>query len=192
MTMAGIILAIIAIIVVGFVGIISFVIGKSAQKKIHQKDLDSATGSAKGILADAKKKAETVVKEATLSAQEKNHRYRSSVEKELKNRRSEIQKQEDRLLQREEALDRKDSAFERRENSLNRKEQKINREQQNLVTQQEEANSLIEKRQAEVEKVAALTQEEARDLILKETSETLAEEKARMVKESYYQAQTDH
>ncbi len=95
------------------------------------------------------------------------------------------------MLQREEALDRKDTAFERRESSLNRKEQKINREQQNLVTQQEEANSLIAKRQAEVEKVAALTQEEARDLILKETSEKLADEKARMVKESYYQAQTE-
>ncbi|MBU9788103.1 ribonuclease Y [Lentilactobacillus sp. IMAU92037] len=191
MSMAGIILAIIAIIVVGFVGIISFVIGKSTQKKIQEKDLDAANGSAKNILVEAKKKAETVVKEATLSAQEKNHRYRSSVEKELKNRRAEIQKQEDRLLQREEALDRKDSAFERRESTLNRKEQKINREQQNLTTQQEEANSLIQKRQAEVEKVAAFTQEEARNLIIQETSEQLADEKARMVKESYYQAQSE-
>ncbi len=73
MSMAGIILAIIAIIVVGFVGIISFVIGKSTQKKIQEKDLDAANGSAKNILVEAKKKAETVVKEATLSAQEKNH-----------------------------------------------------------------------------------------------------------------------
>ncbi len=39
MTMAGIILAIIAIIVVGFVGIISFVIGKSAQKRSIKKIL---------------------------------------------------------------------------------------------------------------------------------------------------------
>ncbi|GAF35217.1 hydrolase [Lentilactobacillus farraginis DSM 18382 = JCM 14108] len=191
MSMAQIILAIIAIIVVGFVGFLSFLIGKSAQKKIQETKLEGAKGSAKSILAEAKKKAETVVKEATLSAQEKNHRYRSKIEKELKQRRAEIQKQEDRLLQREEALDRKDSTFERRENSLNRKEQKINREQQNLVTQQEKANSLIEARQAEVQRVAGLTQEEARNEILRETSDQLAEEKAKMVKESYYQAQAE-
>ncbi|MFT8767649.1 MAG: ribonuclease Y [Lentilactobacillus hilgardii] len=191
MSMAGIILAIIAIIVVGFVGILSFLIGKSAQKKIQKAKLEDAKGSVKSILADANKQAETVIKEATLSAQEKNHRYRSKIEKELKQRRAEIQKQEDRLLQREEALDRKDSTFERRENRLNRKEQKINHEQQNLVTQQEKANSLIEARQTEVERVAGLTQDEARNVILKETSDQLAEEKARMVKESYYQAQSE-
>ncbi|EHL95602.1 YmdA/YtgF family protein [Lentilactobacillus parafarraginis F0439] len=191
MSMAGVILAIIAIIVVGFVGFFSYLIGKSTQKKIQTAKLETAKGSATSILAEAKKKAETLVKESTLAAQEKNHRYRSKIEKELKQRRVEIQKQEDRLLQREEALDRKDSTFERRENSLNRKEQKINREQQNLESQQEKANSLIAKRQAEVERVAGFTQDEARDQILKETGDQLAEEKARMVKESYYQAQAE-
>ncbi len=186
--MAIIVLAIIAIIVVGF---ISFTIGKSAQKKTQEKEIDVASGTAKGILSEAKKKAETVVKEAKLTAQEKNHQYRSSVEKEMKGRRAEIQKQEDRLLQREEALDKKDNAFQQRESTLNRKEQKLNREQQNLVKQQEEANSLIEKRQAEVEKVADLTQDEARNVILKETSDSLADEKAKMVKESYNQAQAE-
>ena len=174
MSMAGVILAIIAIIVVGFVGFFSYLIGKSTQKKIQTAKLETAKGSATSILAEAKKKAETLVKESTLAAQEKNHRYRSKIEKELKQRRVEIQKQEDRLLQREEALDRKDSTFERRENSLNRKEQKINREQQNLESQQEKANSLIAKRQAEVERVAGFTQDEARDQILKETGDQLA------------------
>ncbi|GAY73751.1 hydrolase [Lentilactobacillus kosonis] len=69
------------------------------------------------------------------------------------------------MLQREEALDRKDNSFEKRENSLNRKEQKINKEQQRLLLQQKEANSLIEARQSEIERVAGLSSDQARDMI---------------------------
>ena len=188
MNMTGIILAIIAILVAGIVGIISFIFGKTTQKKIQLREEQSTKSSASEIIADAKKKADTLIKESKLTAQEDNHRYRSTVENELKKRRSEIQKQEDRLLQREEALDRKDSSFEKRENSLNRKEQRINKEQQSLVSQQKEANSLIEKRQSEIERVAGLSNDEAREMILKETDAKLTDEKARMVKESYDQA----
>lgn len=188
MNLAGIILAIIAILVVGIVGLISFKLGQSTQKKNQLREEQATNSSANEIIADAKKQADTLIKEAKLTAQEDNHRYRSNVENELKKRRSEIQKQEDRLLQREEALDRKDNSFEKRENSLNRKEQKINKEQQRLLLQQKEANSLIEARQSEIERVAGLSSDQARDMILKETDAQLADEKARMVKENYDKA----
>ena len=47
-----------------------------------------------------KQDAATAKKEAILEAKEESHRYRESVEQELKQRRNEVQKQEDRLLQR--------------------------------------------------------------------------------------------
>ncbi|WP_283678617.1 ribonuclease Y [Lentilactobacillus sp. Marseille-Q4993] len=191
MNMAGIILAIIAIVAIVVVGTLSFIIGKISQRKIHEREVDSAKNSAAGIISEARKKAETLVKETNLTAQEETHKYRSGVEKELKQRRSEIQKQEDRLLQREEALDRKDASFEKRESSLNRKEHKLDQEQKVIQRQQTEVNSLIEKRQTEIERVAGLSQEEARQTILQETSEKLADERARMVKESYELARVE-
>ncbi|UDM31717.1 ribonuclease Y [Lentilactobacillus laojiaonis] len=184
MIMVELILAIIAIVV-------GFIIGRYLQTKTQEHTLNAAKETANSIIEDANKKAKDTVKEAMLTAQEDSHRYRSTVEKELKERRAEIQKQEDRLLQREESLDRKDSIFEQRENVLTKKEKKISQENQNLLKQQEKAESLIQKRQAEVERVAAFTQEEARKLVLDETSEELSDEKARMVKDSYYQAQVE-
>ncbi len=182
--MVTIILAIIAIV-------ISFVAGKAIQTKNFEAHIKSANDSAEGIIKEAQKQADNTVKEASLTAQEKAHEYRSEVEKELKQRRTEIQKQEARLLQREEALDKKDTAFQKRESSLSRKEQKLSRERQNIAKQQDNANTLIQERQAEIQRVAALTQEEARDLLLAETSKQLEDERAKMVKESYRQAQQD-
>lgn len=184
MEMVIIILAIIAIVV-------SFVAGKAVQTKTFERNINAAHDSAEGIINEANKKAQNTVKEASLAAKEEAHKYRSDVETELKQRRSEIQKQENRLAQREETLDNKDSAYQKRESSLNRKEQKLNREQQNLSKQQDSVNALIQERQEEIQRVAALSQEEARDLLLQETSEKLASERAKMVKQSYLQAQEE-
>ncbi|KRM59220.1 ribonuclease Y [Secundilactobacillus malefermentans] len=177
MTVSVIILAIIAIVV-------GIGIGYLIRKSIFEKRMVAAKNTAEGILADAKKKAETDTKEKLLEAKDESHRYRAEVESELKKRRAEVQKQEDRLLQREEALDRKDNAFEKRESSLSKRENKLTNEQQDLVKKQQQADSLIEKRQSAVEEVAALSRDEARDLIISETQASLAKEQAQMIKES--------
>ena len=72
-----IILAIIAIVV-------GAVIGYFVHKSIVERNLDAAHETAQGILADAKKQAETDTKEAR--SQRGRSRYRSDVEKDLKRR----------------------------------------------------------------------------------------------------------
>ncbi|NLR09782.1 MULTISPECIES: ribonuclease Y [Lactobacillaceae] len=177
MSVPIIILAIIAI-VVGVVG------GYYYRKSVYERKLDAAKFTAQGVLAEAKKQAETATKEALLEAKEDSHKYRAEVEQELKERRAEVQKQEDRLIQREETLDRKDNSLEKRENSLNRRDKKLSGEEQNLAKKQQQADSLIEKRQDAVEAVAALSQDDARHLIISEAKSALAGERAKMIKES--------
>ncbi len=135
-----------------------------------------------------KSRLRLITKETLLEAKEDSHRYRSEAEKDLKRQRNEIQKQEDRVLQREEALDRKDNAFQKREDALERKENKLSSEQQKVAKLQQQADSLIQKRQDAVEEAAALSQEEAQSLIINEAKETLASERAKMIKESTQQA----
>ncbi|MTV82990.1 ribonuclease Y [Secundilactobacillus folii] len=181
MSIPEIILAIIAIVV-------GVAIGYFVHKRIIENQLDAAHETAQGILADAKKQAETDTKEALLEAKDESHRYRSEVERDLKRQRGEVQKQEDRVLQREEALDRKDNAFQKREDVLERKENKLNSEQQKLTKLQQQADSLVEKRQAAVEEAAALSQEEAQSLIINEAKQALSSERAKMIKESNQKA----
>lgn len=177
MNVFGIILAVIAIVV-------GYGIGYYVRKNVHEKELDVARNTAEGIISEAKRAAETHKKEKVLEAKEESHRYRAEVETELKQRRNEVQKQEDRLLQREETLDHKENTFEKREDALGKKEDKIANEQKRVEQQQQSAASLITQRQAELERVAALSQEQARDQILTQTREQLTHERAVLIKEN--------
>lgn len=181
MVIVTIILVLIAIIA-GLYG------GLAIAKKRQERDIDNAKTSATAILEKANQDAKTAKKEALLEAREESHKYRTDVESELKDRRGEVQKQEDRLLQREEALDRKDNTFEKREAQLTRKEDKLTSDRDVLDQRQQEAADLIDKRQQEVERVAALSQDDARDLIIKETTDQLAHERAVLIKESEAEA----
>ncbi|WP_105957178.1 ribonuclease Y [Apilactobacillus quenuiae] len=179
-----IILVIIAVVLGTFIGMF-------LHKNIVEKKLAIAHKSAKDILDNAERQAKTSSKEKILEAKEKSNQYRSNIEKEIKQRRLEVQRQENRLIQREDALDRKDDAFDKREDSLNKRDEKLNANQKKLEQRQQEANNLVEQRQTELEKISALSQDEAKGLIIKETSDKLADERAKMVKDSYNEAQKE-
>lgn len=126
-----------------------------------------------------------------LEAKDENHRYRTEIESELKERRSDILKQENRLVQREENLDRKDDGLEKRERTLEAKEEKLSSRQQLIDDQEQKVTALVEEQQLELERVAALSRDEAKDMIMKETEEDLSHELAVMVKESEQKAKEE-
>ncbi|WP_057876269.1 ribonuclease Y [Liquorilactobacillus aquaticus] len=177
----------IAVITLG----IGLALGKALQKNSYKKTLDAATQTAQGIVRNAKKEAVALKKEAILEAKDESHRYRGEIESELKERRSEIQKQENRLLQREENLDRKDSALEKREQGLVKKENRMETDQKELEKKHLEVNSLIKQQKTELERVASLTKEEAKNLIMDETKEALNHELAVMIKDKEVEAQAN-
>ncbi|WP_178197554.1 ribonuclease Y [Ligilactobacillus sp. Marseille-Q7487] len=173
---------VVAIVILALV--VGFALGVFYRKNGHEKELDVATQTAQGIIAQAKKEAEAQKKEAILEAKEESHHYRSEIESELKDRRLEVQKQENRLMQREENLDRKDSALEKRERLLDKKEAQMQADQTELDNKRTEVTTLVQQQQEKLEEIAALTSEQARELILKETKEQLNHEMAVMIKES--------
>ncbi|KRN89050.1 ribonuclease Y [Ligilactobacillus ceti] len=171
--------------------VVGFGLGVFMRKNTYEKSLDAATQTAEGIIESAKKEAETQKKEALLEAKDESHRYRSEIESELKDRRNEVQRQENRLLQREENLDRKDSQLNKRELSLENKETNLTHNQEALKQQQEEVAELIQKQADKLEEVAALTKEEAKELILEETKISLNRELGKMIKDSETEAKAN-
>ena len=136
-------------------------------------------------------KSETLKKETLLESKEENQKYRLEVESELKERRNEVKEQENRLLQREATLDRKDEALVKRENSLEDKEEKLDSRKQLIGEREEEITKLIEEQRVELERVASLSREEAKNIIMTETKEELTHEMAVMVKESEQRAKDE-
>ena len=169
--------------------IIGIIIGYAIHKVSVEKQLKAANQSAEQILSTAKQDAATAKKEAILEAKEESHRYRESVEQELKQRRNEVQKQEDRLLQRETSLDRKDDALEKREGAVGKREHQLEQQTNQLKVSQEKADSLIEQRQQELEKVAQLSHDEAKTQVLDQVKEELKTERAIMIRDSEQNAE---
>jgi len=171
--------------------VVGLIVGYLIRKATHEKELAGARNTATGILEEAKREAETMKKEAMLEAKDESHKYRTEIEAELKERRNEVLRQENRLLQREDNIDRKNDSLEKRERTLEANEAKLSSRQLHVDDLEKKAIELVKEQENELERVAALSREEARKLILQETENELSHEVAVMVKDSEQKAKEE-
>ena len=142
-------------IIIVVTALLFFFIGVTYRKKVAEREIQSAEAEATRIINEAIKGGENKKREMLVEAKEEIHKNRTEYEKEVKERRADLQKQERRLQQKEESLDKKMDAFERKEEDLHKRQAAV-------AATQEEVN-LIKKSQLEMlEKISALTQEEAK------------------------------
>lgn len=128
--------------------------------------------------AEAKlREAETKLRDANLLVREELQRERERLEQEYRERKEELLRWERRLSQREEQIDRRMNQIEQREQAIRQEEARI----QNLKREVEE---LHQKAQAEIERIAELTPEQARQIVLARVEEELQAEIARRIYEA--------
>ena len=87
---------VIAILAAAAAGTAAFFLGMTYRKNKAESEIGSAEQEAKRIVADAVKSAEAKKKEIVLEGKDELHRLRDESEKELNNRRKEIQHQKRR------------------------------------------------------------------------------------------------
>ncbi|MFX3674034.1 MAG: ribonuclease Y [Paenisporosarcina sp.] len=160
-------------------------------KNVNDSKVTGAKQSAVLIVDEAKREAEALKKEALLEAKDETHKLRSEAESDVRERRMELQKQENRYLQREENLDRKDDALNKREASLERKDDALTERQQHIEQMEGKVAELVVKQQTELERISALTREEAKGIILHQVENELATDIAVMTKESETRAKEE-
>ncbi|MGH9388743.1 MAG: Rnase Y domain-containing protein, partial [Vicinamibacteria bacterium] len=166
--MTAILGAVVGVIVGLAIGaLLGYAIRRSATRNQEQE----AEQAAAKILAEAEAKQ----KETLLSAKEEAIQLRAQAEQEARVRRDEILRLEQRVANREENLDRKLDAMERRETAFATKEQ----EQEAIRAQLDE---LRKQKIAEIERVSALTSQEARELRLRELEQEIRDEANRIVR----------
>lgn len=171
--------------------ILGVVIGYVYFKLKHEKGLENARISASAILEDARKEADRLKKEVLLEAKDENHKYRTEVENELKERRNEVSVQEKRIIQREQNLDRKDESLEKRERSIEMKEDKLQDRIEQVKVKEDKAEELLVQQQKELERISTISREDAQKIIMKETEEQLSHEIAVLIKESDQKAKDE-
>ena len=172
--MQGIIIAVVVTLVIAIP--ITYLVTLSYRKRVVESKIGSAEEKAREIIDEAVKSAETKKREAMLGIKEESIRNKNELDKEIKERRNEIQRNERRIIQKEENVDKKLEAIEKREAGFAAKEEEISK-------QKAEIARLHEKRVQELERISGLTSEQAKDYLLKTIEDDVKLDTAKLIKE---------
>ena len=155
---------------------VMFPVAVNYRKRTAEKEIGSAEEEAKRIINESIKSAENKKREMMVEAKEEIHRSRTEYDKEVKDRRSELQKQERRIQQKEETLDRKTEQYERKDEELSRRLAKV-------AATQEEVSDIKRAQLEMLEKISGMSTDEAKDYLLKNVESEVQHETAMKIKE---------
>lgn len=158
------------------VGVVALGLGGAIGYFARQRLVDSKIRSVEAQTREMIEEAEATRKQLIVQAKEESLRIKDEVEAELRKRQQRLSQNEERLQKRQETLDNRLDNIERREHSLNKRQSTLDRKA-NEVAQIEE------KRVAELERVAGMTQEEAKTELLSVVEENARMDMARVLRE---------
>ena len=158
--------------------------GYLIRKAMAEREVTSAEMRAKTLLQEAEREAEAARREALVGAKDEIHKMRSEAEAELKQRRVEIDKKDDRLSQRETSLDQRAESLTRKEQGLEQKEGQIN-------TAREELDRLAERARGELERVAGMTAQDAKQSLIEDIGEEAKRDAMVLVRDIESQAREE-
>lgn len=163
---------------------IGILIGIAYRKKVAESKINGAEEEAKKIVNMAKTEAENLKKAKIIEAKEEIVNSRNELDQEIRERRGEIQRQETRLIQKEENLDKRAENYEKKEEDLGFRVKELENKKQ-------EIEKLHEKGIEELQKIAELTRDEAKDVLLKEVEKNISLEKAAIIREANQKAKEE-
>ena len=174
--------------IVALIALIALVIGLVAGYFYRKNGMEKKIGQTEefitNMLEEATHKAEEKKKEAVLEAKEEIIRLKSELDKEVRDRRNEVSRLERRVNQREEQFDKKLDNLEAREEALNDKY----REAERLEA---EAQEMHDRQKAELERIAGMTADEAKQILVDRIQKDAYHDAAVMVREVEAQAREE-
>ena len=168
--------AVICVVAVAITAVVVWIIAENYHKNSAKSKIGNAEERAREIIDDAVKAAEAKKRESMLELKEETIRTKNELDKEIKERRNEIQRNERRIVQKEENLDKKIEVMEKREANFAAKEEELNKQKAEIAT-------LNEQRIQELERISGLTSEQAKEYLLKTIEEDVKLDTAKLIKE---------
>ncbi|MCA9857391.1 MAG: ribonuclease Y, partial [Dehalococcoidia bacterium] len=156
-------------------GAVAFLLGAGLVYFVTRQGANSMTRQARDEARIMVEEAENRARKVELDANQTLLARREELEAEIKERRNELSRAERRLEQREETL-------ERRAENLERSEQSVRDRTVNLEKTEAEIDQIRAAARSELERVASLTLEEAREQLLQNLDGELREESNRRVR----------
>ncbi len=160
-------------IVIGLVGVAAgFAAGYFYQRNVAEKSIQAAELQSSQIIS----KAEADSKDLAVQAKEEALKLRNQAEKDIARKRKDVDRQEERLQKRQESSDKRLETLERRERTLNKRQSQIDRKAN-------EIDQLNEQRLAELERVSAMTRDEAKKELLAMVESDTKQDMVRVIRQ---------
>ena len=159
-------------IIIVFVAIAGAIIGYFIKQAIIERSLEKEKAEADRILTEATQKAQDIELEAKNKALE----VRQAAEAEIIRRRNELSKEEDRLQKRREELDIRTDRLEKREQAINKRQSVIDK-------RANEVEKLYEQEIEELQRISAMSIDEARQHLLDEVEKDTRTDMARIIRQ---------
>jgi ribonuclease Y len=168
------VLLVVALVIVCFSGV--FLAGFFVRKIVAEKQIGSAKTEGERILALLKEQGENEKKILLLEGKDEVFRFKQESEKEIAERRRDIQFQEKRIRQKEEAIERKFESAAEKEKNLEKKLKYI--EEKLAEAEAEKAMQIVK-----LEEIAGFTREQAKEIIIARLQDELVHERGQKIKE---------
>lgn len=174
---------IVTLVVGGFVG---YFLNNFLIKRFGKSVIEDAKQKEKEIIEEAKNVAQRELQKAQKKAKDfrdKEIAEKKNADRELQKRRQELEKQESYLNSRLEKIDSRAENLEKRADSLREKETELEKLRQ-------EGENVVEQQKKELERVAGMTPEQAKEILLKKIEDELQYEIALKVNEAEQKIKT--
>jgi len=158
-------------------------LGAYARRRLDESQMGSAEQLSAQLIETGKKEAETLRREAELQAKDTVLKAKSEWEGEARELRRELQGQEKRLIQRDENLDRKDRVLEERDTDAQAREKQLARQESSIQDREVEVEELALHQAEELERIASMTSEEARQHLMTTMESQARHDAARGIKQ---------
>ena len=159
-----------------------FAVWVANRKRIAAETVGRAEEQALRVLKDAERDAETRKKETLLDAKEKAHELVTQAERQARQERQQAQAIEQTAARREAAVTERQIAVDRLDKDLAARERAVADREKHAEAAAAKYDRLVAQQQHELERVASLTADEAKELLLKQIEGDARHDSANLLK----------
>ncbi|KUG25406.1 hydrolase (had superfamily) [hydrocarbon metagenome] len=171
------------IIAVAVALILGFFIGWFIQTKIAANTIKNAKAVAKKISEDAEKEAKHLKREKLLEVKDEWLKKKQEFDNEVNNKKQKLSNFEKQLEKREENLEKKIEVITVKEKEFNQKDDELKKMRQDVERKNSEIDRLLIEQNIRLEKIAALTAEEAKKMLMENMINEAKSDASQMIRD---------
>ncbi|AFN73307.1 2',3'-cyclic-nucleotide 2'-phosphodiesterase [Melioribacter roseus P3M-2] len=171
------------VLIGAIVFVAAFLLGWFINSKIGKNNIALAKEKAQKIVEEAEKEAKHIKREKLLEVKDEWLKKKQEFDNEVNSKRQKLQNYEKQLESREDNLEKKYDVVNQREKALKDLEKQLQLQKEEIEKKQEELSRLLVEQNSRLEKIAGLTSEEAKKMLMENMLNKAKADAAQMIKE---------